>query len=199
MRQVQLTLAAGIACLWLLTGCGGTRVRPLSDGYEEVLVTYRGMGEPEMTQHKLAYKDSRGHRVIVWPWVFSEVFIHDAVAVFLGENPDHDLRLFAAKPPELPLDITSQVIGIWAQESGKDVSKATTTAALIGGKRIDDGNLEFYVEFSGGVWPGTNVPVKWNQIPNIMRHVKANGTEAKDRKFGSYLNEEAKPELGTPH
>jgi hypothetical protein len=67
-------IAVAIVWLWLLTGCGGTQVRPLSDGYEEVLVNYRGMGEPEMTQHKLVYKDSRGHRVIVWPWVFRGLY-----------------------------------------------------------------------------------------------------------------------------
>jgi hypothetical protein len=31
-------------------------VKPLGGGYEEVLVTYRGMGEPEMTQHKLVQR-----------------------------------------------------------------------------------------------------------------------------------------------
>jgi hypothetical protein len=198
MRRVQLGSAAGIMFLWFLAGCGGTRVKPLSDGYEEVAVTYRGMGEPEMTQHKLAHRDTQGRQVVIWPWVFSDVFIHDGVAVFLGENPDHAVRLFAVKPPELPLDITSQVVGGWVQESGKDVPKAQAAATPIGGKQTGDGNLEFYFEFSGGIWPGTNLPVKWNQIPNMMRHVKTYGVEGKDRKFGRYLTEEAKPELRSP-
>jgi hypothetical protein len=117
----------------------------------------------------------------------------------LGENPDHEFRLFAVKGPELPLDITSELIGNWARESGKDVSKARTTASLIGGKRTDEGNLEFYVEFSEGVGPGTNVPVNWNQISNMMHDVKSHGTEGKDRKFGRYLTEEPEREPGSPH
>jgi len=191
-------LTAGITFLWFLAGCGGTVVKPLSDGYEEVAVTYRGMGEPEMTQHKLAHRHGEGRQVIIWPWVFSDIFIHDGVAVFLGEDPDHAVRLFAVKPPELPLDITSQVVGSWAHESGKDFSQASAAAAPIGGKQTADGNLEFYFEFNGGIWPGTNLPVKWNQITNMTRRVKLYGVEGKDLKFGRYLTEETRPELGSP-
>jgi len=191
-------LTAGITFLWFLAGCGGTVVKPLSDGYEEVAVTYRGMGEPEMTQHKLAHRDTQGRQVIIWPWVFSDIFIHDGVAVFLGEDLGHDVRLFAVKPPEVPLDITSQVVGGWAQESGWNVPATTAAAAPIGGKQTGEGDLEFYFEFSGGVQPGTNLVVKWSQVPDMMGHVRAHGVEGKDRKFGRYLTEEAPPGLRGP-
>ena len=192
--RTQLTLVVGTALLCFLAGCSKTtRVKPLSGGYEEVLVTYRGMGEPEMTQDKLAHRDARGRRAIVWPWVFSEVFIHGDIAVFLGENPAHDILLFAVKPPEVPLDITSQVVGGWAQVSGKDVPAITAAAAPIGGKRAGDGDLEFYFEFDGGIHPGTNLMVKWSQVPDMMIAVRAHGVEGKDRTFGKYLTEAQSP------
>ena len=37
--QIAGTLAASVTTLLLLEGCAPTRVKPLSDGYEEVLVT----------------------------------------------------------------------------------------------------------------------------------------------------------------
>jgi len=189
VAKIQLTLAAGTTILWLLAGCGRTQVKPLSGGYEELLVTYRGMGEPEMTQHKLAHRDARGSRATVWPWVFSEVFIRGDIAVFIGENPAHDMRLFAVRPPEVPLDITSQVVGGWAHVSGKDVPATTAAAAPIGGKQAGDGALEFYFEFNGGIQPGTNLTVKWSQVPDMMAAVKLHGVEGKDQSFGKYLTE----------
>ena len=189
VEKYKLTLSAGIMILLLLAGCGRMQVKPLSGGYEEVLVTYRRMGEPEMTQQKLAHKDAHGTRAIVWPWVFSEVFIRGEVAVFLGENPAHDIRLFAVKPPEVPLDITSQVVRGWAQVSGKDVPALMAAATPIGGKQAGDGDLSFYFEFDGSIQPGTNLLVKWSQIPDMMAAVRAHGVEGKDRSFGNYFTE----------
>jgi hypothetical protein len=193
VAKLRLALAAGSTILWLLAGCGGSQVKPLTGGYEEILVTHRGMGEPGMTQHKLAHIDTRGSRSIVWPWVFSDVFIHGDVAIFLGENPGHEIRLFAVQPPEVPLDITSQVVGDWAQVSGKDAPTLTAAAAPIGGKQAANGDLEFYFEFSGGIHPGTNLIVKWSRVPDMMAAVRAHGVEGKDRSFGRYLTETQRP------
>jgi hypothetical protein len=124
----------------------------LGGGYDEVLVTYRGMGEVAMTQHKLRYTDSHGHRAIVWEWVFSEIFIRDGVAVFIGEDPAYAMRVFAVKPPELPLDITTQIVGGWAQASGKNVSQVTAAASAWEAKQAGDGKMEFHFAFDQGIF-----------------------------------------------
>jgi hypothetical protein len=203
-----MRLGAAQAVLWLvlLAGCGrSTAVKPLGGGYDEVLVTFEGMGEPAMTQHKLQYTDARRHSAILWPWVFSGIFLSNGIAVFVGENPEYDLRVFAVKPPEIATDITAQVIGSLAQNAGRDVSQALMAAGLVGGKQTGNGDLEFYCEFSNWAgtnvlnWPGTHILVRWDQISTMMRKVRETGVERTDRKFGvTYLSAEFKLVAGKP-
>lgn len=187
-------------CLFL-AGCGGeTSIKPLDEGYSEVDVTYRGMGEPQMTQHQLAYTDSQGRRTIIWPWVFSDIIISNHVAVFMGENPEHDQRLIAVNPPGLPLDITPQAIVSWASIAGLDVTNAVTKADLMDCKRSVDGDPELYVGL-GDMNQSTNVNilVKWDQIPGLMREVATKGIERKDKKFGvTYLMTGAEKPVDNP-
>jgi hypothetical protein len=191
------TLAMSL-CLFL-TGCGETRTKPLAEGFEEIDVTYQGW-EPAMTQRQLAHTDSIGRKAIIWPWVFSGIFISNNLVVFMGENPEYDHRLIAVSPPELPMDITPQVIGSWAREAGMDVSNVIATANLMDCKQAANNDLELYVGFGDmNKYTNINILVKWGQIPDMMSQVREKGIERKDRKFGViYLTTEFTKPAGSP-
>jgi hypothetical protein len=91
------------------------------------------------------------------------------------------------------LDITDEIIGHWAQESGRDVVKALNNPSPIGPKEQDN-KLSVYFEFSA--WPGVDIRLRWDQVSDIMREVKEKGVVRKDRVWGtSYIEKEFKPEV----
>jgi hypothetical protein len=121
--------------------------------------------------------------------VNSDVLIKDGVAVFVGDKTtgrskldniwQMELRLFAAKAPGPPMDITSEVIGRWAKESGKDVTTAVKAASLLGAQ-INTNRLSCHFEFNGGVLAGADIILDWSQILEITREVKGKSVERKD-------------------
>ena len=192
MKQCQLL---GVVLIALVTGCGQSSARKiLTNGYEEVTVSHSSfLGEPRRIRTRLEYRD-RDKVVVIWPVVRSDVFIKDAVTVFVGDRSqkwsDFDRRwetgthLFAVSKENIPVDITAELLSRWARESGKDVTQAVSAAGLIGGKRVSDEQLSFYFEFEGGLWPGVHILANWNQIVEAMRDVKTKGVQHKDPTFG---------------
>ena len=74
------------------------------------------------------------------------------------------------------------------------------TAELVGGKVTDDGRLEFYCEWGfNGTWPATNISVRCDQIPEMMKHVREYGVQHHDKEFGvTFFVEDSKAESKTP-
>jgi hypothetical protein len=181
-----------VVALFCFIGCSRntTRTTPLGDGYEEVVYVYPHFSEPESHTITLQFRNSEGKQVMVWPSLMSATVVRDGIAIFVANRTmetnktdgiwPQTCRLFAVRAPEQPLDITDEVVGRWAQESGKDVVKY-----LEGPEPIEpqEKNGKIDTEFSFYNFPGIVVSLSWEQLSKIMDEVKTNGIQAKDPKW----------------
>ncbi len=124
-----LAIMAGILCL-CLTGCGSiSDYKPFGGGYIWVTHTHNSISEPSASQFALYYSPGKDKWWIkVWPDISGGIVVTNGIAVFIGEkasetpNPDNRKatteRLFAVRAPNLPLDITDQVLQQYCTETG---------------------------------------------------------------------------------
>lgn len=205
-RNQTLTLIAAAILCTNLTGCGTIpRYEDLGNGYREAIYI-RTSWEPPAIRTALQYR--KGLRtVVIWPKTHGIIVTND-VAIFRAGKaydppfPDEPQatgwRLFAVRAPDLPLDITDEVLWRWAKQSDGDLAKLLKNPDLF--KKVDvgvieekNGMLEFYAyvrDIGNGV-----VDLDRNQISDIMREVKEKGVVRKDPVWGtSYIEKEFKPE-----
>jgi hypothetical protein len=177
-----------------LTGCATRRIAdPLGGGYEQVAHPGRASrNAPETTRLSLEYRKADGKTILVWPSLYgvNEVIKGDLV-VFVGDkayvHPDSDdprgstPRLFAARSPDLPLDITDEVLWRWSKASGKDFTQAMQLFSLASPAE-KNGRLELHLMFANDDtdWPDTVIQLDWNQVSDIMREVKEKGARHQD-------------------
>lgn len=192
-----------------ITGCGSvSSVEPLGGGYEEVIYTRNSISEPSAHQITLQYRKPDGGLIMVWPSVRSYRVKKD-MAVFVGneayEQPDPDdpqatrPRLFLVRAPDLPLDVSEEILWRQAKQSGGDLTKLLKKQELL--KKINIsyvGETNSLLELRFGIEGGGPYGVlylDWNQISDIMREVKEKGVVRKDRVWGtSYIEKEFNPE-----
>jgi hypothetical protein len=188
----------------MFTGCKPrVQVTDLGQGYEQVTYVRNNFPEPDSHKITLQFRNAEGRLVMVWPSLMSAEVIKDGVAVFVahrtvtltkqdGKWPQGS-RLIAVKAPEIPLDITEEVLRRWAQESGADVAKVLTDPGPIGPKE-KDGNIEIDFEFSDR--PATTISLNSNQLSSIMREVKDKGVLHKDPQWNlNYIETQFKTEV----
>lgn len=190
-----------IALSAVLEGCSSKSATALGGGYEEIKIVHKSvLMEPSLIQQQLAHRDTSGKRTLVWPWLRSDVFITNGLAVFVGDRSTswstmdrrwgQSPRLFVVKAPELPVEITSEVLRRWARSSGKPEQEIVKAAGLIGGKTLPEGRFDFYFEFDGGRWPGCHIVLDWAQIIEIEQLVRKDGELHKDPELhSSYIAE----------
>lgn len=201
MKPIQrrvLPLLSALLSLGLAGCATHPEIQPLRSGYEEITHPNRSPDDSVEARVSLDYKAPDGRTIIVWPSLFgSGEIIQGNTALFMGEkayvssNPDDPRgtrpRLFAVTSPDLPLDITDEVLWYWAKETGKDFSKALqlfNVATLVNHGDKVEVKLEFYVNESG--WPdNSSIHLDWSQISEIMRTVKAKGTMHNDLRWGT--------------
>lgn len=204
---VTILCAGIIGCI--ITGCifPSRDVEPLGNGYEEVTYTLTSISEPSASRFALQYRKPNGGTILIWSSVPSGPDIKDNIAVFVGDkayqrrtlsDPDpFNRRLFTVRAPELPLDITDEVLWQWSKKTGKDFAKALEIASVVTISEKEDHHLEirFAFGYKPDSWPRL-VSLDWNQILDIMREVKEKGIVRKDRVWGtSYIEKEFKPEV----
>ena len=200
-----LTLAL-LAPIW--AGCQTHKsVTALGSGYEEISHPKRtliALDEPVPPRISLQYRSTNDLVTPIWPSLYGvgEV-IHGKLAVFLGDKayvePDRVThpRLFAVKSPDLPVDITDEILREWSRVAGKNFNTARDRfiSATPG---ENNGGLELHLEFSASDelagpddWPKqVAVRLNWSQIEAIMRAVKNNGIEQKDLRWDTpYIGE----------
>jgi len=186
-----------LAMVW--TGCQThTTVIPMAGGYEEVSHPNHALiDEPPPPRVSFQHREADGTLTKIWPSLYGvgEV-INGKLAVFVGDKayvqPDRVThpRLFAVRSPELPVDITDEVLRQWAKYSGRDSAKALERLNLA--TPVDkDGKLELRLEFwtkdsvgSRDDWPEQSaLLLDWQQVDDILRAAKARGTPQKDLRW----------------
>jgi hypothetical protein len=192
----------------LLAGCQTHKsVMALGNGYEEVSHPNHNfliLAEPLPPRISLQYKSSDDTITPIWPSLYGvgEV-IHGKLAIFVGDkayvDPDRVThpRLFAVQSPDVPLDITDEILRDWAQAAGRNFNTARDRFAAVTPEE-NNGGLELRLEFTSSDplagpddWPRQiAVRLNWNQVETIMQTVKNNGTQRKDLHWGTaYISE----------
>lgn len=199
MRSKNLLVqAAGAGILALcVTGCATvSSVTPLGNGYSRVTYKLNSFPEESAFESSLQYEKSDGRRVMVWPSLYGgNAIINNDVAVFIGEMRSGDLRLFAVRAPELPLDITGEAFHRWSAASGKNFTGVFRVTYNWYVKENED-KLDFHFLFK----PGTDLPdvmvLDWSEVRSLMDEVRRKGVLRRDRMpFKTYLEEEFNAEV----
>lgn len=181
--------AISIICCFI-AGCGNTATtKRLRDGYEEVTYNHQNLSEPSSHYSSLRFHTSSGQIIMVWPLLRSEVIVTNGLAVFVGMravnrsrldgNWQTAPRLFAVKAPAPPLDITSEVLGRWALNSGHDLTMALNDTSPLTSKESSDG-LSVYFGFNAQNWPSTDIHLTLGELSDIMLQVSTTGERQKD-------------------
>lgn len=184
-----------------------TTVLPLTNGYEEVSHPHHTLiDEPEPPRISFQYRAADGTLTRIWPslYGFDDDVIKGDLAIFVAEkayvNPDREThpRLFAVRAPELPLDLTDEVLWRWTQANHKDFGKALPRLTQVipveknGGLEL---RFDFWTQIAFGQepedWPDSStLQLSWNQVEEIIRAVKTKGVIEKDLRWHSrYIGE----------
>ena len=141
----------------------------------------------------------------IWPSLYgvNEVIRGD-LAIFVAEKAAIDPervthpRLFAVRCPELPLDLTDEVLWRWSQANGKDFKKTLQKFAMVTPEE-KNGGLEVRLEFLAPSdyalerddWPDqSSLQLDWPQVDEIMLRVKTKGVAEKDLRWHTaYIGE----------
>jgi hypothetical protein len=196
-------LVGAIACL-IVSGCKThSTVLPLSGGYEEVSHPYHTLvDEPPAPRASFQHRNADGSATEIWPSLYgvAEV-IHGDLAIFVGDTGtgagETHPRLFAVRSPELPLDITDEVMGRWSKAHQKNAREAINRMELITPTQTGAG-LDLAIEFSlpdewagRSSWPPqSSFSLDWGQVDEIMAAVRSHGVPEKDPRWHTpYLGE----------
>ncbi len=192
---------AALAPIW--AGCQTHKsITPLGNGYEEVSHpnhNYILLAEPVPPRISLQYRGTNDMVTPIWPSLYGagEVF-HGKLAIFVGDKayiePDRVThpRLFAVQSPDLPLDITDEVLQLWSQAVGKNFTTARDRFVTATPEE-KNGRLELRLEFSStdelsgpDDWPKQSTArLDWSQVEAVMQAVKTKGVQLKDLRWGT--------------
>lgn len=208
MLPYSKTFAVALAALSLAaTGCQThTTVLPQSGGYEEVSHPHHTLiDEPPPPRISFQHRDANGKVTQIWP---SLEAINDIVkgdlALFIAEKafvePERVThpRIFAVRAPELPLDLTDEILWRWSKANNKNFGKTLDKIYSLGMDEKSDGlqvTLEFWTRnelaSTREDWPDEGaVFLTWPQVDEIMRSVKTRGTVQKDIRWHTeYIGE----------
>lgn len=209
MKQLyQPVSCLALALLGLgLAGCQSEKnIAHLTNGYEEVSHPAHTflVGEEPPPRVSFQHRGADDKIIQIWPSLSgAKEVIKGGLAIFVGDKAYAEServtrsRLFAVQPPELPLDITDEVLWRWSQTAGKDFTKALERFTLVIPEERN-GRLELHLEFSAAGylsvdkdWPDTGeLQLDWRQVSEIMRAVKTKGVVEKDLRWHTpYIGE----------
>ena len=204
-KKIVFRFLLAVFCV-SITGCGSvSSEEPLGSGYEEVTYTQNSISEPSAHQITLQFRKPSGGRIMIWPSA-GGVVVRNDVAVFVGDKAwkqpsfgerwPMKPRLFAVKAPELPLDITDEVLWRWSKQSKKNFTEIFGKDYISYSKETNN-VLEFHFFIvSIPDWKELNISMEWSQLSDIMREVKEKGVVHKDLRWGtSYIEKGFKPEV----
>jgi hypothetical protein len=187
-----LTLAA--------TGCATHQATiPLSNGFEFVSHPHHTMiDDPPPPRIALQYHPAGGTVTPIWPSLYStETVVHSNLVLLVAERgfvePERVThgRLFASRPPALPLDLTDEMLWRWSQTNHRDFGAALQKLAAVtpaaGGDGVDI-TFQFWapalVNEAHLDWPDTSaLHLSWTQIDELISLVKTKGLTQKDLRW----------------
>jgi hypothetical protein len=201
-----LIFCAGLAGCALLPPSKDVE-RPKGEGYGVVARTYHRDMMHTYSDVEVDYWDKKGKRTLIWPTLADQlVQIGTDGAVFHGHlinGPSHPyagqrgpIRFFAVRQKGPVVDITDDVVHLWAKASGTNFSEVIRS----GRQRI--GNVErqgdvfsIHVGILGD--GGGTVEITQDQLLNMIREAKEKGKPMKDPGTGTpYLKRDWEAELG---
>jgi hypothetical protein len=181
-------------------------VLPQSGGYEEVSHPHHTLiDEPDPPRISLQHRDAGGKVTQIWPSLSSAYdVIKGDLALFVAEKafvePERVThpRLFAVRSPDLPLDLTDEILWRWSKANNKDFGKTMDKFYAMEMEEKNDGlqlTLEFWnrteLAAARDDWPDQGLLLlSWPQVDEIMRAVKTKGTVQKDLRWHTeYIGE----------
>ena len=201
-----------VACVTALAGLavGGCQthktVIPMGSGYEEVSHPHHTLiDEPEPPRISFQHRGPDGTVTQIWPSLYgTDDVIKGDLAIFVAEKayvePERVThpRLFAVRSPDLPLDITDEVLWRWSKANGKDFYKTLEKFAAITPSESNGQvllRLEFWTKPELASvreeWPDQgSLQLDWRQVEEIIRAVKTKGIVQKDLRWHTeYIGE----------
>jgi hypothetical protein len=187
-------------CCYLGAGCGSPeQVTPLADGFEVATHTPPNiLMEPGHSISELRYRNSNGTPTIIWDNIDTEIFQKDGISVFsaqkyylwdaLDKRWGQESRVFAVRAAELPVDISTEIVGRWAKKSGRNVGTTLTNLYFNGimNAKVEGDKLNFHFDQSDvNASDAADIPVSWGQINDMMQAVKEKGIVYKDPVSGT--------------
>jgi hypothetical protein len=206
MQNNKLVVLLLVLCAGL-TGCGTIpSYEDMGYGYVEATYMRASSWAPTAMRTELLYKKGIW-KVTIWPHIYNDIVTNN-VAIFSagkaydppypGEPLATRWRLFVVKAPDLPLDITDEVVWRFAKQLTGKLAIISTRPDLLNQINIGVvGNQTNGLEFNAYLKDVGHeaVRVDLSQIPDIMHEVKEKGVVRKDRVWGtSYIEKEFKPE-----
>ena len=196
-------LRVGVTALLLSLGVAGCQspkpVAPVHVGYEQVSHPARGFfsaSQPPRTS--LDYRNSTGLNVIVWPSLASDqVVIKGELALWVGDRgfiidgaKVTRPRLLAAQYPNLPVDLTDEILWRWARLNHHDFGHTLSNFIMLTPEQTSDGvvlHLEFWASdllLANRDWPDkSDLDLTWDEVDGLMRLVKIRGHEENDLRW----------------
>jgi hypothetical protein len=182
------------------TGCATHKSTiPLSNGFELVSHPHHTMiDDPPPPRVAVQYHPVGGSVTPIWPSLYStETVVHSNLVLFVAERgfrePDRVThgRIFASRPPALPLDLTDEMLWRWSQTNKRDFGTALQKLAGVTPATADDGvdiTFQFWapalVNEAHFDWPDTSaLHLSWTQIDELIARVKAKGLPQKDLRW----------------
>ena len=206
LDKTSVRVALVLFCLGL-AGCQSRKiVAPLAGGYEQVAhPVHSVLHTDEPPRISFDYRKPSGQTILIWPSLSDgNVAFKDNLALFVGDKAYVQSgdkitrpRLFAVQAPELPLDITDEILRRWAAANGKSFARALQNYNGVTPEAKADRlivHLEFWtsdLNLESRDWPDqSDLVLSWQQVADVLQTVKTKGVPKKDLRWHTpYIGE----------
>lgn len=163
-----------------VTGCHTPRGQesPLGHNYAEVAYPRRGE-DADFARVALEFRPPGGPKQTVWSQLYGvDEVILDDLAVFVGDVSTHrrgstQPRLFLVKAPQVPVDVTDEMLWRWSRANHRSPDQALQHYSLVTPVRVGaelELRFDFWTDEGENDWPEHGVlrlPV--GEMPEILR------------------------------
>jgi hypothetical protein len=208
MKRRRMLFSCVVTVLFgSLAGCassGESLFKPHKEGYEVVTVSRHRDLMHEYQRGEIYYWDKNGKKTLIWRYRSNQFLYTNDLALFHGyltTGPDDPggatrrgvERLFAVQGSGPPVDITEDVVLVWAQETGTNSLLALKTGYIASLQNRDD---VFQVRTGFRFGAVGTVELDRDALLKIIREAQQRGKLMKDPGFGTpYFKRDWEAEL----